>query len=60
MTLKLMCCVSFSVNRPSKKAMKKPGVIINYDNAGNIVGIEVLNTSKRIENPRSVEYAVTA
>lgn len=36
----------------------KPGVIIDYDKDGNIVGLEVLDASKRMENPRSVEYAV--
>lgn len=36
----------------------KPGVILDYDKAGNIVGIEILDASKRTENPRSVEYAV--
>ena len=38
----------------------KPGVILDYDKEGNIVGIEVLNASKRVENPRGVDYAVTA
>ena len=37
----------------------KPGVIIDYDRDGNIVGLEVLDASKRIENPRSLDYAVT-
>jgi YD repeat-containing protein len=36
----------------------KPGVILDYDKAGNIVGIEILDASKRTENPRAVEYAV--
>jgi uncharacterized protein YuzE len=36
----------------------KPGVILDCDKDGNIVGLEVLDASKRIENPRSVEYAV--
>lgn len=36
----------------------KPGVILNYDKDGNIIGIEILDASKRMENPRSVEYAV--
>jgi len=36
----------------------KPGVIIDYDKKGNIVGLEVLEASKNVENPRSVEYAV--
>ena len=36
----------------------KPGTIIDYDADGNVVGMEILDASKRIENPRSVEYAV--
>jgi len=36
----------------------KPGVILDYDKEGNIVGLEVLDASKRMENPRSVVYAV--
>ena len=36
----------------------KPGVIIDYDKDGNIVGLEILDASKRIENPFSLEYAV--
>lgn len=38
----------------------KPGVILDYDKDGNIVGLEILNASKRMENPRSLEYAVTS
>jgi uncharacterized protein YuzE len=38
----------------------KPGVIIDYDKQGNIVGMEILEASKHMENPRSVEYAVAA
>ncbi len=34
----------------------KPGVILDYDKDGNIVGLEVLDASKRMENPRSVQY----
>ncbi len=36
----------------------KPGVILDYDKDGNIVWLEILNASKQIENPRSLEYAV--
>ena len=36
----------------------KPGVILDYDKAGKLVGIEILNASKQIENPKSLEYAV--
>lgn len=33
----------------------KPGVILDYDQGGNLVGMEILNASQRVENPRSVE-----
>ena len=35
----------------------KPGVILDHDKDGNVVGLEVPEASKRISNPRSVEYA---
>jgi len=37
---------------------EKPGVILDFDKGGNIVGMEILNASQRMENPRTVEYAV--
>lgn len=36
----------------------KPGVIIDYDKDGKVVGMEILDASKQMENPRSLEYAV--
>ena len=36
----------------------KPGVILDYDKDGNVVGLEILDASKRMDNPRSLEYAV--
>ncbi|MGD9895393.1 MAG: DUF2283 domain-containing protein [Dehalococcoidia bacterium] len=38
---------------------EKPGMILDYDSKGNIVGLEILDASQRIENPRALEYAVT-
>ena len=36
----------------------KLGVIIDYDKGGNVVGMEILDASKRMNNPRAVDYAV--
>ena len=38
----------------------KPGVILDYDAAGEVIGMEILNASTRTDNPRSVDFAVLA
>ena len=38
---------------------KSPGVIIDYDKRGNVVGLEILDASTRISNPKALDYAVT-
>jgi uncharacterized protein YuzE len=35
-------------------------VTIWFDGDGNVVGLELLNASRRVENPRGMEYTVTA
>lgn len=37
---------------------EKPGIILDFDKGGNVVGMEILDASQRMENPRAVEYAV--
>ncbi|MGH7961374.1 MAG: DUF2283 domain-containing protein [Candidatus Binatia bacterium] len=36
-----------------------PGIIADFGYDDEVVGFEILDASKRIENPRAVEYAVT-
>jgi len=33
----------------------RPGVILDYDRNGNVVGLELLDASKRVEDPTYVE-----
>ena len=34
----------------------QPGVIFDYDTAGNTVGIELLDASRRVDNPYSLSF----
>ena len=36
----------------------KPGVILDYDAAGNLVGLEVLDASRRVAEARTFEFQV--
>ncbi len=37
----------------------KPGAIIDYDADGNVVGLKILDASRHVGNPQSLDYAVT-
>ncbi|MCY4661495.1 MAG: DUF2283 domain-containing protein [Acidobacteria bacterium] len=34
----------------------KPGVILDYDDEGNLVSLEVLDASERVSDARRIEY----
>ena len=51
--------ITFSDAPVDESDEDKPGLIIDYDEAGNVVGMELLDASKRMEDPRSLDYAVT-
>lgn len=38
---------------------EKPGLIVDYDKEGNIVGLEILDASKHMDNPRLLEYSIS-
>ena len=48
--------LSFSDKAVYESDEEKKGVILDYAKNGQIVGIEVLNASKRVETPAKVEY----
>ncbi len=38
----------------------KPGVILDYDAAGNLVSLEILDASRRVMMPTRIEYQVAS
>jgi uncharacterized protein YuzE len=37
----------------------KPGVILDYDEKGNLVSLEILDASRRVSTPSKIEYQVS-
>lgn len=50
--------IQFSEKKVSESDEDKPGIILDYDADGNIVGIEVLEASKKMVQPNGVTYEV--
>ena len=38
---------------------EKPGVILDYDEHGNLVSIEILDASRRVTNAQNMEFQTT-
>ena len=38
---------------------EKPGVIIDFDESGDVVGFEILDASQRVGNPRHMEFVTS-
>lgn len=51
--------IEFSENQVAESDEDKPGVILDYDAAGNIVSLEILDASRRVALPSQMEYQVS-
>jgi len=50
--------IKLSDEQVAESDEEKPGIILDYDESGNIVGIELLNASKKMNHPNGVTYEV--
>lgn len=51
--------ILFNDNKIIESDEDKPGLILDYDENGSIVSIELLQASSKIENPAAVDYVVS-
>ena len=50
--------VIFTETPVAKNDEDKPGVILDYDESGNLVSLEILDASRRVTLPGRIEYQV--
>lgn len=50
--------IRFSDAKVAESDEEKPGIILDYDESGNIIGIEVLNASEKTNQPNGIIYEV--
>jgi uncharacterized protein YuzE len=50
--------IRLSNNAVIESDSEKLGIVLDYDIDQNVVGIEVLNASKKMERPMKVEYEI--
>jgi len=50
--------IRFSDSKVTESDEEKPGIILDYDDSGNIIGIEVLNASEKTNQPNGIIYEV--
>ena len=42
----------------TESAEDKPGTVLDYDASGNLVSLEILDASRRVDLPTQIEYQV--
>ena len=50
--------IRFSDAKVAESDEEKPGIILDYDESGNIIGIEVLKASEKTSQPNGIVYEV--
>lgn len=50
--------LQFSAGPVSESDNEKPGIILDYSEDGSIVGIEILDASKKFPQPIKIEYEI--
>ncbi len=52
--------IIFNEGLVSESDEDKPGIILDYDDTGNLVSLEILDASRRVSLPSKIEYQVAS
>jgi uncharacterized protein YuzE len=52
--------ITFTETPVAESDEDKPGVILDYDDKGNLVSLEILDASRRVNVPSKIEYQVSS
>jgi uncharacterized protein YuzE len=52
--------ILFSSHTVAESDEEKPGVILDYDAGGNVVSMEILDASRRVDEPTQMVYELAA
>ncbi len=50
--------ITLSDARIEESDEEKPGIVFDYDSAGIVVGIEILNASNKVQNLNEITYKI--
>ena len=51
-------CLELKSGPVAESDEDKPGVILDYDEDGNLIGLEILDASKRVAEARTMQFEV--
>jgi uncharacterized protein YuzE len=50
--------ITFIEMTVEETAQISPGLVLDYDGDGNAIGLEIVNASTKVDNPRAITYVV--
>ncbi len=52
--------ITFTDSIVEESDEEKPGIILDYDKDGNVVGVEILSASKKMKDPSKIELDIAS